>query len=328
MPQPSMLIVFNASMLILSTIMNRSVSDIDIAFTVLNGVSVLVCLLAVILLLAQNLQNSFAYRLSLYQLLSSLSFAIVETLQIIFINYGENSQAYGRACTFIGFLGIYSRWAKLLFTFWVAFHLFCFAVLRKSVERLEALYVLTSLIVPAVFAVVPLTTGTYRLSGFHSYCFIYGSNNSYQIQLTEWLLLWDVPAMIILLLSSVAMAVVITQALKHLCRKLRYESITGKDPFWRVFKQLLPLAAFPILFLVFMLPAVIFHIYSTANAQGGIDGALIISAAVFISLWSLASGGTVIVHIALARFSARKIKINPQVYSELRLASTVAGDFD
>ena len=64
--------------------------SIDIPFTVINGVSVLVCLLAVIFVFCLKLYKKLVYRLSLYQVLASLAFATVETLQIIFINYGTS----------------------------------------------------------------------------------------------------------------------------------------------------------------------------------------------------------------------------------------------
>eukprot|EP00731_Ephydatia_muelleri_P013036 Em0007g346a len=291
--------------------MNQSAIKVDIAFTVINVVSVLVCLLTTILVFHLKLHRSFVYRLALCQVLSALLFAAVESLQIIFVNYRTNPEVYGRVCTAIGFFGMYTRWVKLLFTMWVTFHLVCFAVLRKSLEKLEVLYVVTSLLVPVVIVAVPLMTNTYRLSTFHSYCYIYSDNQ--QIESAERLALWDVPAMVILMAVFIAMLVVMKRVANHLCRRQSYESITsfgGGEVFWRVFKQLLPLTAFPIIFFIFILPALIFHIYAAKNSQSNRDGALIIPAVIFISLWSLASGVTLMIHLLCARRYVRKM--NPE----------------
>ena len=129
--------------------MNISDDDysVQILFCVLNGASVLVCLLAAIMVFALKLHSKIVYRLALYQVLSALVFSTVETLEIIFVNY-EKSPApivYGRLCNTIGWLVMYTQWVKLLFTAWLTVHLFCFGVLYKNLKKLEILYVITSL---------------------------------------------------------------------------------------------------------------------------------------------------------------------------------------
>ena len=281
-------------------------AGIDIPFTVINGASVLVCLLAAILVFGLKLYKKIVYRLSLYQVLASLAFSTVETLQIIFIGYETNPQVYGRICTATGWFLLYSFWMKLLFTMWVTFHLFCFAVLHKNLQKLEVLYVATSLLVPAVIAIVPLTTHTYRLSPFHSYCYIYNSSSGYHVQLIERLALWDVPAMIILIAASIGMVVMVTQLTHRVVWGHRYEPITEGDQFQKAVKQLLPLAAFPILFFIFIMPQVIFHI--TLDESPTPNRALQTSALFFLSLWSMASGMTLIIHLCVAHCCTRRKK--------------------
>eukprot|EP00731_Ephydatia_muelleri_P013070 Em0007g380a len=104
-----------------------------------NSVSVLVCLLAAILVLVLKLHKKLVYRLALYQVLSSLLLATVTALQVIFINYNESQTVYLRVCTAVAWFMVYSQWMKLLFTMWVTFHLFCFAVLHKNLKELEVL---------------------------------------------------------------------------------------------------------------------------------------------------------------------------------------------
>ena len=73
-------------------------SDYHAVFAVTNGVSVLVCLLAAILVLRLKLCKILVYRLALYQVLSALVMASVETMQVVFINYEQSPKIYGRIC--------------------------------------------------------------------------------------------------------------------------------------------------------------------------------------------------------------------------------------
>ena len=81
-----------------------------------NGVSVLVCVLAAILVLCLKLYKTFVYRMALYQVLSALAVAFVETMQVVFINYDKSPNSYRHDCIAIGFLVQYTIWVKLLFT--------------------------------------------------------------------------------------------------------------------------------------------------------------------------------------------------------------------
>ena len=70
---------------------NSSATNIlnHVAFAVGNGVSVVVCLLAVILILRLKLHKKLVYRLALYQVLSALVTASVGAMQVVVINYDE-----------------------------------------------------------------------------------------------------------------------------------------------------------------------------------------------------------------------------------------------
>ena len=269
-----------------------------------NSVSVLVCFLAAILIPALKLHTKLVYRLALYQVLSSLLLATVTALQVIFINYNESRNVYARVCTAVAWFVVYSQWMKLLFTMWVTFHLFCFAVLHKNLKKLEVLYVVTSLLVPALIAAVPLVTHTYGLSPDGAICNIYANTS---VAFIERLTLWDGPAMFILLAASTAMLVMVIKLASRICCRLSSTGnarITGGDKFMKALKHLLPLAAFPILFLVFVIPVLIFHIYVAADNKA--TEGLVISAIVFYSLWSMASGLTLLIHVTVVRCLGKK----------------------
>ena len=275
--------------------------ETNTALAIINGASAFVCLLAVLLVFGLRLHEKVVYRLALYQVLASLSFAVVETLQIIFINYDKN-QVYNQVCTAIGFFVMYTRWTKLLFTMWVTFHLFCFGVLRKNINNIEVVYVATSLLLPAPIAIAPVVRGkyTYYSNSLAYDCFINGPN-----AIVEKLVLWDGPAIFILTATSFTMVIMVTIIIKLLLRKLKYEPTTGNDKFWRALKELLPLAAFPVLFLIFKLPELTLDIYMSVNHDKPNDAFLVVTLA-FISLWGMASGMTLIIHLSMVKCSAKK----------------------
>ena len=229
--------------------------------------------------------------------MASLSLATVDVFQLVFVNYTENPQVYGQVCTAVGWLFMYTQWMKLLFTMWVTFHLFCFVVLHKDLKKLEVLYVVVSLLVPAAIASIPLITHSYGLSPSRTICYINeGISNSTAV--TERLILWDTPAIVILLAGSTAMVVMVIRLARQACWRFKYEPISNNDQFSKAVKQLLPLATFPILFFVFMIPSLTYNIYSIGHAP---FRAITIMALICISVWSMTSGLTLIIHIVVAK---------------------------
>eukprot|EP00731_Ephydatia_muelleri_P010176 Em0005g762a len=269
----------------------------DITFIITVCGSVLSCLAAAILVFVLKLYRRVVYRLALYQVLASLAFAIVEVLQAVLID-----KFYSPAsCAAIGWLTLYAQWMKLLFTAWVTLHIFCFGVFRKTL-KLEVLYVATSLIVPAVIASVPLVTSTYgpmRVTRTSSLCYIFG-NETKDIAAVERLVLWDVPALITLFAASIAMISMVLKLTNKVCRsRLKYTSLDEGDQFSKALRHLIPLAAFPILFFVFIIPQLALNIFLAITTTPSRE--LFFVALTFISLWSLASGVTLIVHITIAK---------------------------
>ena len=285
--------------------MNSSSVYLLSARITINGLSVLVCLLAAILVFALRLYRKVVYRLALYQVLASLLLASIILLEVIIsTDFPTNSEDYNRLCIAIAWFTVYTQWMKLLFTMWVAFHIFCFAVLHKNLKKLEVMYVVTSLLVPAVIAPIPLITNTY---GHRGYCFIYAQNDTHHIAFIEKFALWDGPAMAILTAASTAM-VVMTIKLAHRVRwRLKYEPITDGDQHWNALKQLLPLAAYPILFFVFNIPVFIYDIHSSFPAAISLPNKelLIFFDFVFVILWSMSSGVTLVVHISVVKIPMR-----------------------
>ena len=273
------------------------------AVAVANGISLLVCLLAAIVIRRLKLYKKLVYRLALYQVLSALAMATVAAMLVVLINYDKSPNIYGRICTAIGFLQVYTEWTKLLFTMCVTFHLFSFAVFHKNLKKLEVLYVVTSLLVPALIAIVPLVTRAYGLSSDGNICNIYANTS---VAFIERLALWDGPAMLMLIAASIAMIVIVIKLAGQVRWKSKYEPITDGDQFTKALKQLLPLAAFPILFFIFEIPVFIFHVYTTQHSTP--NEGMYIANVVCFALWSASSGATVIIHISVARMCRRERK--------------------
>eukprot|EP00731_Ephydatia_muelleri_P013401 Em0007g711a len=211
------------------------------------------------------------------------------------------------AAIFVCFLDLYTKVVyrlavyQLLFTMWVTLHLFCFAVLHKNLKKLEPLYVATSLLIPALIAAVPLTTNTYHLTPLTT-CWIDDAPNMTTGGMgnVETFALWYGPAMVILLAASATMVVMVIKLACTVCWRLSYEPLSEGDQFWNALKQLLPLAAFPILFCFFIMPPFVLHIYQAMETVSCPLGLYILSSVCF-SLWSMTSGITLIVHISVTK---------------------------
>lgn len=270
-----------------------------IAFTITNGASALLCLVAAILVCSLKLHKKATYRLSLYQVLSALGFATVQTFQIV--SYKKHGDFYTELCTALGWLVVYTQTTKLLFTMILTLHLFCLSVCDKNLQRFEPWYVCLCLFVPFVVAFVPLTTGNYGKSR-NGRCYIQATLNNTTQGIIERFVIWDGPAMIILLASSVAMIVIVTKIAARLLRsKMKSQPLTSNDSFQRAFKQILPLAAFPILYCMFAILPAVLNITSVTNTAQYVPKALKILNGVLISLWSMAAALTLLIHVCAAR---------------------------
>ena len=170
------------------------------------------------------------------------------------------------------------------------------------------LYVVTSLLVPAFIACVPLITHNYGSDGD---CFIGGfENDSLHTIFVEEVVLWDAPAMVIFIIASIAMVVMMIK-LAYTARWRThvqlYTPITGGNQITKALRQLLPLVAFPILSAVFIIPQFIAHFYTDYIPAS--NPALNVISAVFIAMWSLSSGVVLLTHIFVARYLLRKRRV-------------------
>ena len=128
-------------------------------------VGVLLSLATVAVVCKKRLHKTLVYRLAMYQVLSAIEFSIIWIITSILlltpininfeISYGaivDLELAYGAIVALL--MG--SSFIKLMFTVWISIHLFALAVFHKNLQRLERLYVVSSLLVPLVVTIVLL----------------------------------------------------------------------------------------------------------------------------------------------------------------------------
>ena len=107
-------------------------------------VSVLLCLAAVAVVCKQRLHKILVYRLAMYQVLSAMEFSILWIIAFTCIMVGFS----GKPAIVLESLLMGSSFIKLMFTLWISIHLFALAVFHKNLQRLEGLYVVSSLLLP------------------------------------------------------------------------------------------------------------------------------------------------------------------------------------
>ena len=128
-----------------STAANYSIFTESRTFVVISGTALglasVLCLAAVALVVAANLHKNLVYRLSLYQVFSSLTFTAlwVTYLAVRDVNiFVRNVFAVLSGCSVL---------VTLLVTTWIVVHLFALAVFNKNLRKLEPLYVASAILV-------------------------------------------------------------------------------------------------------------------------------------------------------------------------------------
>ena len=269
---------------------NESSGEYAFIYTAANATSVVVSLLATLSVCTAKLYKKTVYRLALYQVLSSLLFSAQFTIQ--FLIFDKPTKANMDMCKAFAFFDLYCGWMKLLFTACVTFHLFRFVVFYKDPKKLEPYYVAFSLIVPALVASVPLVLHGYGPQGFVCWIQMYSNGSSNRDGVIEAFALWYVPSMLLLVFVSLTMLVTVV----ILAHRAYFRHSWMRSQNTKALKQLLPLAAFPILYLVFSVPLLLNYVLH--NVTDSDFNMKVIDAACVIG-WSLSAGVTVMGHIVV-----------------------------
>ena len=275
-----------------------------LAYSSIGCVTILICSTALVKLLRTKLYTKLVYRLASYSVLSALADAIIAGVQLVLVI----SKKTLISCATVGFFHQYVDVVKLMFSIWVTFHVFSYAIFYKDLKRLEVMYVVTSLLLPLVLAIVPLATRTYGLAG--SWCWIQsqvgncpGHNDTLVNGVVEQFVLLYVPGIIALLAESVAMVTIVAVV----CYRKKRNTLLDKGATQsRVLRAMLPLVAYPIAYCVLFLPAFVYRAYEAALTTP--PKYFLIIAAVCIQLWSLAAGLSLLLHIGVVRCTQRELR--------------------
>ena len=268
---------------------------------VTGGVAVLTCLSALVLILALKLHTKLVYRLAAYQVLTSLVFAIANLLNLAAVDYHDDYKFSGdpttrRVCQIVAFARMYSAWLKLLAVVFVTLHLYCYVVCYRNMKRCELVYVLVSLLLPITVSVVPFTFGTNSYGADGQWCWI-STLSSYSELLK--LLLWFGPAVFLLCIVTAAVAYLIVVLFRRACLEssdefnIAYKQQSHKQ----AFNQMLPLLAYPVLFLIFLLPSLVSQVYREDEVLTDTKWLEPVNA-FFSSLLSTSAGLTLMAHIS------------------------------
>lgn len=273
-------------------------------------VSIIVSLTAVLLVLCLRLYPRFVYRLVLYQELSSILLSLTQCIGLLQLSAADKA-GYDRdaVCSANGFLLQYALWAKLMFTLWLVFHLFYLGVFLKNCQRLELLYIFSSIIFPLIPAVIPLATKSYGIDGAR--CWIDDRDSDCHVfvkELAEIYTLWYGPAIISLLLANSAIVLLLL-----IMRHRAYNEVDPElTPLVRknkqALRQMLPLVFYPLLFLVLMVIPVVTRLISDALGDRN-NFVLILLHGIAYPPGGCFSGLAVIIHVCIMH-GQRKRKAN------------------
>ena len=221
------------------------------------GLSILaavMCIVAIIFIFLLKAYKMFVHRLVLYLCLAALFSAIMTAIQLAPVTHVCDHVVvkHPKGCTAAAALIEYSVWATLILTIWIGIHFFTLAVFSKDYQKsrkYELCIILTAVIVPIVFCIVPLfhidKMKMYGLAG--AWCWIKATDETcrvIQAGVIEQFALWYAPVMLFVLFFFVITVVVIIV----LFIKKKEAATEQQDQFSRSLKEMRPLLFYPIIF--------------------------------------------------------------------------------
>ena len=301
--------------------------SLPITIGTISLLSAAACIAAVVLLLWQKMYNTFTHRSILYLLLYAIFAAACFALNIAsaFDNF-VSSEAYTPFCSFSGFLTHYSISVQLLAQTVLTIHLGCVILLveirctrplghhylgitsafetdssshkaKCYSRRLELAYALSPLVLPLFFVWVPFIHNNYGPAGV--WCWIRRVGDDCEQVLSgviEQYTLWYGP---LLLLTLVNTCIIIATIVTIICKayKLRKSGETLKD-YKDTLKQVLPILAYPIIFLLLSWLALAYRL-STVTSPTVIIPLLITHSIGGACSWGLIAAATFMVYFVV-----------------------------
>ena len=227
-----------------------SLRDFEIIYLPISFVSVLLCLAAVAVVCKQKLHKTLVYRLAMYQVLSAMEFSIlwiIASINIYAYAFADVTyEVFMATMIVLNSLLMGSSFIKLMFTVWISIHLFALAVFHRNLQRLERLYVVSSLLIPLAVTIVLLGI---NLTGCHGY-------RTYLREEIIFIIMFAV-----LVIVSLQMVVMGTILCHRVCRMRNAILSEYEKQHKKVLCEMLPLLLYPIFFLLFTMVIFVFAVY-------------------------------------------------------------------
>lgn len=272
--------------------------------------SVLTCVIAVMSVFCLCLVKQFSYRLAVYQVMATLFYSISMSSVLLLLNYDNRSLFSVVSCKIVAFIIHYSMWIKLLFTLWLSFHLFSYVVFLKNFQKLEIVYVTTSVLLPLIHAWIPFIHNKYGLVG--AWCYIRTWKDDCESEkdlqgIVEVFTLFYGPIIISLILNTFAIFIMFVVMLRRVYKDRQQENVpllTTRHQKLQALKHLLPLLAYPIIYLFLLISPLIDRIYDAVSRRPSY--ALVIAHVFTGSLMGVFAGSALLIHVCYLQTS--KIK--------------------
>ena len=216
----------------------------------------------------------------------------------------------------------YTMWIKLMFTFCLTFHLFFYSTCNryyseKFENQIEKIYIVLSMLGPLLFTWIPFVSINssgiiYGLAG--AWCWIqnWQDNNAsdklHEGEIEQYVLLY-IPAIICLLLSGVAVIMTIIAIMRRAYSCCGFKDDCSKEEQIerkKMLKVMLPLVSYPILSLVFYIPAFINRVIGSTSTSPNITSFM--WSAISLPLVGLLAGVSLIIHIIILKCSKEQGK--------------------
>ena len=244
-----------------------------------SSISVLLCLATVVVVYKQRLHKTLVYRLATYQILSAMEFSIIWIIACIST---FNSSLSDVKLAVLNAVLMGSSFIKLMFTVWISIHLFALAVFHKNLQRLERLYVMSSLLIPLAVTIVLMGT----------------VSRGYSIYKTEQIIFSILFA--VLVIVSLLMVVMGTILCHRACRRRNILLSEYDKQHKKALCEMLPLLLYPIIFLLLATP-----LFASAVVDSCIRPATLTFAMV-APFWSFTTSLLLISHLCVVRCIRKK----------------------
>ena len=215
------------------------------------AISMICCLGMIALIFLLKKHVFFTQRLILYLTLSTLAYSLVSIINVAGYK-AYTSEALQGYCVFVGFLEqLISCWIPLAISC-IVVDLFYKVIFERPSERLEIVYVIVIFASPLLYSWIPFIYLAYGQAG--AWCWIRDSDYSDCSPLhfgtvLRFVIYW-VPLLIIMIVLIVMLVIIV-----FVLRKKQQQWVGKFDPEVqdlqkRMRKEVLPLIAYPIIFLV------------------------------------------------------------------------------